>query len=651
MLINYQWISLLIMHQKNSLNRQKAISVTFGVVATLPLVAHAQSRVTEERAVMETVVVTAAGYEQSTLEAPASISVIDRKQIENRTYKDLTDALKDIPGVIVTGGGSRQEISLRGMPSDYTAILVNGRKQSGRETQVSSGGGFEQDWLPALNAIERIEVVRGPMSTLYGSDAIGGVINIITRKDFTEWTGSVRGEATLQENSHSGNFYQGEAYLAGSLLDGLLSTSISGMYQERIEDEILYANGGKTLENYRFSLFLTPTADDTFTLDYTHHEQERVNSEGKSRPRSSETNNNRQSLGIAHDARYESVMGSSYISTETVDNVGRDLEVQNINANTQWSKAFGAHYLSFGAAFESQELDNGEFVFKNSQWSIFAEDEWYLTDSFVLTLGLRYDDNEQFNSHFSPRVYGVWNLNPQWTMKGGLSTGYRAPRLTEMEENWIQESCNGRCEIVGNADLKPESSVNSEVGLYYSGVNDLDSSVTVFYNDFKDKIDTVNLDASCTGRACDSTYVNIEDAITYGVEGSINKSVTKALNLGLTYTYTHSEKKSGKDEGQPLTQAPEHLIAINADWAILDNVHSWLRASYRSEESDPITVDSRNIPAPSISYVDLGGNWQINRHWKLMAGIYNLLDAETTYDEYGYVEDGRRYWLAAEASF
>jgi outer membrane receptor for ferrienterochelin and colicins len=113
--------------------------------------------VSDEKAseAMETMVVTASGHEQLVTQAPASISVIDREQIENRSYRDLTDAIRDLPGVVVTGGGSRQEISLRGMPSDYTAILVDGRKQSGRQTQVSSGGGFEQDWLPPLSAIER----------------------------------------------------------------------------------------------------------------------------------------------------------------------------------------------------------------------------------------------------------------------------------------------------------------------------------------------------------------------------------------------------------------------------------------------------------------------------------------------------------------
>ncbi|MBJ6903544.1 TonB-dependent receptor, partial [Vibrio cholerae] len=70
-----------------------------------------------------------------------------------------------------------------------------------------------------------------------------------------------------------------------------------------------------------------------------------------------------------------------------------------------------------------------------------------------------------------------------------------------------------------------------------------------------------------------------------------------------------------------------------------------------SKESAPITADSQSVSAPSITYLDFGGHWQIHRQFKLMAGIYNLLDTETTYDEYGYVEDGRRYWIAAEASF
>ncbi|GEM78894.1 TonB-dependent receptor domain-containing protein [Vibrio superstes] len=621
--------------------------VISGVATTLSLPTFAESN-TEP---METLVVTAAGYEQTVTQAPASISVIDREQIENRAYQDLTDALRDIPGVTVTGGGSRQDISLRGMPPEYTAILVDGRKQTGRETQPSSSGGFEQDWLPPLNAIERIEVVRGPMSTLYGSDAIGGVINIITRKDYQQWHGNLRAETILQENSNSGNTYQGELYLAGPLIDGLLSASLTGMYQERKEDNIENGNGGKELDNYRASVHLTPTDNDTFSFDYTSHDQKRFNTDGKSTNRgSTETNNNRESYSLSHSGSYLWGDATSYVTQEVVENVGRELEVENTNFNSQWSVPLGDHFVTAGIAYSKQALDNNEFVFKNSQWSLYAENEWYMMQDFALTLGLRYDDNENFQSQLSPRVYGVWNVDTDWVIKGGVSTGYRAPSLTEMEEEWEQESCRGNCVVYGNSDLKAESSVNSEIGFYYAGGNTLTSSMTFFYSDFKDKINLRQLDDNCSGD-CDKTYENVDEAITYGSEFTVARNITTDVRLAANYTYTYSEKKSGEDKGQPLTQMPEHLASVNADWKVRDNVNTWTRVAYRSEENDNISINSTRTLAPSITYVDIGANWRINNNVKLMAAIYNLFDQETSYEEYGYVEDGRRYWIAIDTSF
>jgi outer membrane receptor for ferrienterochelin and colicins len=131
---------------------------------------------------MDTVVVTASGFEQRIQDAPAPISVITREDLDKKFYRDLNDALVEVPGVIVTGGGDRQDISLRGMGPKYTLILIDGKRQNSRETRTNSDStGVEGGWTPPLSAIERIEVVRGPMSSLYGSDAMGGVINIITR--------------------------------------------------------------------------------------------------------------------------------------------------------------------------------------------------------------------------------------------------------------------------------------------------------------------------------------------------------------------------------------------------------------------------------------------------------------------------------------
>lgn len=122
----------------------------------------------------DTMVVTASGFQQRIQDSAASISVVTREQIENKAYRDITDALKDVPGVVVTGGGSHSDISIRGMAAKYTLILVDGKRVDTRGTRPNSdGSGIEQGWLPPLAAIERIEVVRGPMSSLYGSDAMG----------------------------------------------------------------------------------------------------------------------------------------------------------------------------------------------------------------------------------------------------------------------------------------------------------------------------------------------------------------------------------------------------------------------------------------------------------------------------------------------
>ena len=106
---------------------------------------------------MEVMVVTASGVAQHIKKAPASISVIDKSELSQRFYKDLTDAMTDAPGVVVTGGGDRQDISLRGMGADYTLILVDGQRQSSRETRPNSDGpGVEGAWTPPLAAIDRI---------------------------------------------------------------------------------------------------------------------------------------------------------------------------------------------------------------------------------------------------------------------------------------------------------------------------------------------------------------------------------------------------------------------------------------------------------------------------------------------------------------
>ena len=236
---------------------------------------------------LDKVVVTAAGFEQELVDAPASISVITREDIEKRYYSDVTDALRNIPGVTITGGGSGDggtDISMRGLPSSYTLLLVDGKRQDSRESRPNGSAGFEQDWLPPMAAVERIEVVRGPMSTLYGSDAIGGVINIITRKVPQEWHGSVTLDTVLQENRDAGDIRQANIFAGGPLIEDTLGLQVFGRTYKREEDDIINGYEEKKLNSASAKLSYTPSLDHDLILEAGMTKQERHATLGRSNP-------------------------------------------------------------------------------------------------------------------------------------------------------------------------------------------------------------------------------------------------------------------------------------------------------------------------------------------------------------------------------
>ena len=620
------------------------------------------------------VTVTASGHAQQLEDAPASISVITREQIEQRYYQDATDALRDIPGVIITGGGSGDrgnDIVIRGMPSQYTLILVDGKPVSTRETRPNGSAGFEQDWLPPLQSIERIEVVRGPMSTLYGSDAIGGVINVITRKVAEEWGGAVQLDTIIQDDSRSGDIQQGNFSLSGPLLADTLGLQVYGRASSRQEDRFVDGFEEKNLKNLNARLSFTPTDNQDFTLEAGQTKQDRRSLIGYSAPATgcrggctdSDNEYTREVLALSHTGRWDFGTTDSYVQREEAENLTREMKVTNTSAKTALVTPLGDHLLTVGANFEKEELsDRTSNQISNrtdvdaSKWALFAEDEWMLPGNVSVTGGLRLDDDENYGSHVSPRLYGVWGMAPRWTLKGGVSTGFRSPSLREITPDWGQVSRGG--DVYGNPDLEPETSVNKELGLYFNAGRDLQANVTVFHNDFKDKITRIACPPSvCPGGpnqfGSDPTYrVNVDEAVTRGVEAAVSTTLARTLDLTLSYTYTDSEQQSGEYEGEPLNQVPKHLASLQADWRVTSRLSPWLAVRYRGEESQPTTgPSSSSIVAPSNTLVDAGLAFKLTPQATLNTGIYNIADKEIFQDEYGYVEDGRRYWLGMRVSF
>lgn len=620
------------------------------------------------------VVVTATGYEQQVKDAPASISVIDRETLEERQYRDVTDALRSMPGVTVTGGGAGDrgaDISIRGFGSEYTLILVDGQRVDTRETRPNGSAGFEQHWLPPLQAIERIEVIRGPMSTLYGSDAIGGVVNLITRKVPETWSGSVQADTTLQEDSNSGNAYKTNFYAAGPLAEDLLGLQLWGQYSARQEDEIVYGYEDRALRSITGRLTLSPHQDHDISLEAGFTQQDREQTVGNTVPltgcrggcEDSESTHRRQHYAVSHNGRLSFGTIDSHVKYEIAENDGRDMEIANTDAKSSLVVPLGDHIVTVGGSYTHEALEDltsnrisDRTEIDLTKYAGFVEDEWLITPGFSVTGGARLDYDENFGTHVSPRLYGVWNMTNEWTVKGGVSSGYRAPDLREITPDWGQVSRGGN--VYGNPDLQPETSLNKEVALLYTGLEGIDASVTLFHNDFQDKITRVECPiATCPDGpnqfgALPTYRVNVDEAMTRGVELALSAEVTEGLTVSGSYTYTDSEQKTGEYKGEPLTQLPKHQATAEVDWQATQTISPWARVTYRGEESQPTTGPSQSsIVAPSYTFVDLGVSYQLTDSALVNVGLYNVTDQEITYDEYGYVEDGRRVWISLTTTF
>lgn len=623
----------------------------------------------QQSPVTETMVVTASGYEQAEITAPASISVITREELEHKYYRDITDALKNVPGVTITGGGDNKDISIRGMGSAYTLILVDGKRQSSRQTRPNSDGpGIEQGWLPPLEAIERIEVIRGPMSTLYGSDAIGGVVNIITRKDNQHWLGNLQLGTVIQENRDSGDERSANFFLTGPLTENL-TAQFNG--QTTVRDEDAITNGYENKDLNSFNAKLTYQLNDlhAMSLEAGISEQSRAGTVGKSvategcRGECVDTleEYTRTHYAITHLGDWGAIgQSNTYLQYEDSENKSREMESKNTVFKTSLVTPVYSHILTSGFEYQYEKLQDYTSnsasdltELDSDRVAVFLEDEWAIADSFSLTLGARVDDDENYGTHVSPRAYGVWSIASNWVFKGGVSTGYRAPTLRETSAEWAQGSRGG--DIYGNPDLQPEKSVNTEVSLNYQNDNGLNSSATLFHNDFKDKISRIEC-SSCgptnSSGSVATKRINIDEATTQGVELSLSTPLGDSVFWNASYTFNDSEQKSGDYKGQPLVQLPKHLFSTDLSWQATADLETWWQVTYHGEEMEPTTgPSSSSLEAPSYTFLDMGVSYQLTDNVAVNAAIYNLLDEEVTYDEYGYVEDGRRYWVGMNVGF
>lgn len=624
---------------------------------------------------LDNIVVTAAGYEQQLIDAPASITVITAEDLEGKYYRDVTDALQDIPGVSIEGGaGGKLEstsINIRGLGEAYTLFLVNG-KPLGASTEAyynGYGSATQVSWMPPLASIERIEVIRGPMSSLYGSSALAGVINVITKEVNDEWNGRISYDTVLQENDDAGTSHQANFYASGPLIKDRLGLTLYGAKYERDEDNI---EGGYT-DNQRLdgTAKLNLVVNDSNSVELEagrgEHENERTSKSGSP----GEMNNTRTHYGFTHTLGWaDNFETRTFVIDEKVEieNGSVASEYTSTLANTKTVMPLQHQTLTLGGEYkwETTGHDASRFYGRTDslelerwQRALFIEDEFYVTDNLSITGGLRYDENEHYGEELIPRVYGVYRFSDEWVLKGGVSGGYKAPTLKQADSNIVENAARSRAFDMGNPDLKPESSINYEAGLMWDAMNGINSGLTVYYTEFEDQIgkrvicDTRDgSDPVCevngVTRQYINQYVNHDSAELRGVEMFFNIPLGP-VELKTNYTFSDSEVTESKDDpqsvGQPFNNLPKHMVNVGVDWEASQALGLWAKARYKSK-----TVDDDNS-VPAYTLVDMGGLYHLSESFDVYAGLYNVFDKEVTDEDYGKTLDGRRLNLGVAFNF
>lgn len=746
----------------------------------------------------EVIVVTASGMQQRLIDAPASISVVTKAELELKPYMTLIDAVRELEGVDVgetSDKTGQRTISMRGMGSDYTLILIDGRRQNNHgDIYPNSFGGNQFNHIPPLDMIERIEVIRGPASTLYGADALGGVINIITKKVSDQWSGSLTAGRSFQPDDAFGTDTTYDFAAQGPLIAGTLGMALRGSRYERdaslpeyetvidpngVEHEraLGFGGGGRTVNSVNESLGATlswiindrhnmifeydvseqvydntPMVNNLGTLAYPLGTVDGLASIWQSAPRigySSDQRFTRDQWAIAHNGDWG--FGNSLVSLAYIDtgNHGRTLPftVDERRLHTQIFRAqgpyagfsdaerrvimentflprpkremesrqytldakldipvenfFGDHHLVVGGQIIDGELEDGVYsmeasdigagvVQEHQMNAVFIEDNWTPIEPLTLTAGVRYDDHNVFGSHVSPRIYGVYTVSDQWTVKGGVSTGYKTPKTSDLFDGVTGFGGQGTSPFFGNPELKPEESVNQEIGVYWNAASAGRSfNVTYFDNNFENKISSGGRvqDCALTGgvRPCANLgswagllnlsdanqSINIDEVEVQGVEVAGRYRIIDNVSLRANYTWTDSEQMSGPNKGRPLTNTAEHMANVTADWLINSALSVQLTSEYRSDRFRGVNSATGDFQYYKGYHVmHLGGQYQFSPNLTLTARVNNLLDKDFTSfdsdfvlntttgeyslsatDHYNNKDKARNFWLSLNVSF
>ena len=620
-------------------------AVLFSVEIVLCSRAAAQEAPPEEMT-LGPVVVTATRLPTPQSEVASSITVITAEEIEQKQERTLPDALADVPGlnVVQTGGpGGTTSVYMRGTNANQVKVLIDGIDAS---DPSSPDGSFNFANILTSN-IARIEVLRGPQSGLYGADAIGGVINIITKAG--------AGPPALTGTLEGGSFGTFSQYANASGSTGPFHYEFNVAHFSAADTAVtppgLVLTGRPvntdSYDNVTLSTRLGVDLTDNFDVglaaiyinsDYHFTEDDFLG------PEALPTIGTTQQLFLretAHlslfDGRFDETWGLAYtgyhnrhddpnLATILEGNDPSDYDGGRVKLNWQGNIILMPNQtLTLGAEHEYDWLADSSGAaahYANDAGYIQLQSSW--SDRLFDTISLRYDDNSQFGGKATYRFAPAYLIPETGTkLKATVGTGYNPPSLDELYDNYPQ------FDFFANPNLKPETSLGYDAGFEQALLNRrVDFGATWFHNNIDNLIEIND-----TG----TSYVNIGKATTYGVESFVAVQPWQPLKLRADYTFTIAEDDILHQE---LLRRPKNKASLNAHWqvnaplsltATVLYVGSWIDTNRDATQS--------GIPANGYTLVNLNASYDLGHGVTAFGRIDNLLNRQYQ-DPLGFQHQG-----------
>ena len=601
---------------------------------TLPVLAQVE---TEEPATQDTVIVEGSRLNLTDTEIGSSVTIITAEDLEALGFNFVLDAVAMAPGVTINSNGAFggvASVRIRGASSQQTLVLIDGVPVNDAS---SPGGGYDFARLDTAN-IEQIEVLKGPQSTLWGTDAIGGVVSITTKRPDAGLGGTVfgeygsfntfRGGASIENGNEVGDF---RIAFTGTSSDGISKADEDqGNGEEDPYDAVtLSGKGGLNLAgDARISAsVLWSEAESAFDASGgANGDADRVNE-------SEEISANLSLTGTLFGGRLENrlLVGYSDIDRENFSNGAVSSGAKGERMIYRYQGTFTVNDMStiaFGAEREDSEANDNDA----------SIDGWFAlvaispTDQFTLTGGLRVDDHETFGTETTGRVAAAYNPTDNVTLRASWGQGFKAPTIFQ-----TTFFCCGATEP--NADLQAETSEAFDIGLdWRSSDGRAEIGATYFDQEVENQIDF----SFAVGG-----YQNIEQVNSTGVELYGSYAVSDLVTVSANYAYIDAEDGAGNE----VTRIPEHsgdvTVAFDPDGPFSGN----LLLRYNGEEQDDTNFDGvPDTPVDAWTRVDLTGSYDLNERVELFGRIENLLDEDYqqvlgygTPDRSGYIGVRLRY--------